>query len=119
MTLQAVTTMVDRFGCNPADIRAGIGPCIGVCCYGIGQDVIDQVNTRFGSGAPLLLPQYAGKSHFDLAAANDVLLQSCGIPAAHIEHADACTACNSDIWFSHRAERGTTGRFISVIGLRQ
>jgi copper oxidase (laccase) domain-containing protein len=50
-----------------------------------------------------------GKIHFDLWEANRLLLKSAGVK--EIEVAGLCTACNLDDWFSHRAEKGKTGRF--------
>ena len=35
-----VAKMVERFGCQPTDIRAGIGPSIGPCCYEVGDDLL-------------------------------------------------------------------------------
>ena len=35
---QAVRVMIDRYGCRPADILAGIGPSIGPCHYEVGPE---------------------------------------------------------------------------------
>ncbi len=37
----AVDKMADEFGSKPEDLRAGIGPSIGPCCYEVGEEVID------------------------------------------------------------------------------
>jgi copper oxidase (laccase) domain-containing protein len=34
-----------------------------------------------------------------------------------VERAGLCTACNLDDWYSHRAEKGRTGRFGALIAL--
>jgi hypothetical protein len=43
-------------------------------------------------------------------------LQKSGVEK--IEVAGLCTACHLDDWFSHRAEKGKTGRFGALIALQ-
>jgi copper oxidase (laccase) domain-containing protein len=57
-----------------------------------------------------------GKIHFDLWKANQFLLERAGVE--RIEMAGICTACHTDEWFSHRAEKGRTGRFGALISLQ-
>jgi YfiH family protein len=111
-----VATMVERFGCRPADIRAGIGPSIGPCCYEVGGEVMDAVRAAFPDAPDLLARQASGRWHFDLWAANRHQLVAEGL--REIEVSGLCTACRTDEWFSHRAEHGRTGRLGAVIGLR-
>ena len=101
--------MTARFGTRPADLLAAIGPSIGPDHYEVGPDVGRQVQAAFGADAPALLPERAGRIHFDLWAANRLLLERAGV--GQIELAGLCTACHVDDWFSHRAEHGQTGRF--------
>jgi len=56
-----------------------------------------------------------GSPHLDLPAAVQAQLRAAGVE--RIEHAGLCTACRVDEFFSHRAERGRTGRFGVVLGL--
>ncbi len=111
----AVNAMRARYGSNPADILACIGPSIGPDHYEIGEDVIVQVERTFGEDALLMLPRHGGRVHFDLWKANHSLLERAGV--RRIELAGICTACHTDDWFSHRAERGKTGRFGALIAL--
>jgi len=102
--------MMAAFGSRPEDIIAGIGPCIGPCCYQVGQAVIGEVQKRFGEASGLLIPRHNGhRPHFDLPETNRRNLQGAGV--RHIELAGLCTACRTDLFFSHRAEKGKTGRF--------
>jgi hypothetical protein len=110
-----VDMMSERYGSNPADIIACIGPSIGPDHYEVGDDVITQVHQTFGGDASLVLPLHNEKIHFDLWKANQYLLERAGI--RHIELAGICTACHTDDWFSHRAEKGKTGRFGALISL--
>ena len=104
------------FGSNPGDIQAVIGPSIGPDHYEVGHQVIDQVITSFGRKADDLLRETAPeKAYFDMWAANEYDLRTAGVE--HIEVAGICTACHTGDWFSHRAEKGRTGRFGVVMAL--
>jgi len=110
-----VNAMVKQYGSNPADIVAGIGPSIGPDHYEVGSDVILQVMEKFKDESELFLKSQHGKTHFDLWKTNQVLLERAGV--GNIELAGVCTACHTDDWFSHRAEKGRTGRFGALITL--
>ncbi|MEI6289189.1 MAG: peptidoglycan editing factor PgeF [Chloroflexota bacterium] len=114
---QAVKSMKANFDSNPENILAGIGPSIGPDHYEIGQDVIEHVKHAFGSRSEELLIKNGEKYHFDLWNANKINLEEAGV--TKIEIARICTACNLDDWFSHRAEKGKTGRFGAIIALNQ
>jgi hypothetical protein len=116
-TLRAtIETMGAHFGTRPADLQAAIGPSIGLDHYAVGPDVIAQVRQTFGEDASGLLLTLDGGIHFDLWAANRLLLEQAGV--RQIEVAGLCTACHVDDWYSHRAEKGRTGRFGAMIGLK-
>jgi len=111
----AVEAMQNYYGSNSADIQAAVGPSIGPDHYEVGQDVVIQVQQAFGSDASSLLSANAGHMKFDLWAANRLLLEQAGV--RHIEVAGLCTACHTEDWYSHRAEKGRTGRFGAIIAL--
>jgi len=111
-----IETMRAHFGTRPADLQAAIGPSIGLDHYAVGPDVIAQVRQTFGEDASGLLLTLDGGIHFDLWAANRLLLEQAGV--RQIEVAGLCTACHVDDWYSHRAEKGRTGRFGAMIGLK-
>ncbi len=111
----AVEAMQSRYGSRPADILAAIGPSIGPDHYEVGQDVIGQFQEAFGSAAGDLIHSHEGRTHLDLWAANQRQLQEAGVK--QIEVAQVCTACHLEDWFSHRAEKGKTGRFGAIMAL--
>ena len=112
----AIQAMQERYGSDPADLLAAIGPAIGPDHYEIGADVIAQVQQAFGAKAGSLLPARDDSTHFDLWEANRALLAEAGVK--QIEIAGICTACHPEDWFSHRGEQGKTGRFGALIGLQ-
>lgn len=105
-----------NFHTNPADLLAGIGPSIGPDHYIVGEDVVNQVKEAFSGDASELLIRNDDQTAFDLWAANRLSLERAGVN--HIEVSGLCTACNTEDWYSHRAEQGRTGRFGAIIALR-
>ena len=112
---EAVRRMQAEYGCRPADIRAAIGPSIGAHHYEVGLEVVEQVRRVFGPEAGRLLPASHSAVQFDLWAANRLVLEEAGV--SQIEIAGICTACSLQDWYSHRGEKGRTGRFGALIAL--
>lgn len=94
-------------GSNPADILAYIGPCISLTHFEVGDEVAEQFDFKEKRGA---------RWHVDLKASNEAQLRNVGI--SQIEISDYCTIENNDLFFSHRKEKGITGRMLAIIGLR-
>ncbi len=111
----AICAMTERYGSKPADILAGIGPSIGPDHYEVGPEVVAQVQQAFGQAASALVEARNGRTYLDLWAANRVQLEGAGVH--QIEVSGICTACHLDDWYSHRAEKGRTGRFGALLAL--
>jgi YfiH family protein len=111
----AVMTMQTRYGCKPENIQAALGPAIGPDHYEVGADVILKVREAFDEQADRLLEWRAGRCYLDLWSANYLQLQAMGVE--QIEVTGICTACHLEDWYSHRAEKGRTGRFGALIAL--
>jgi YfiH family protein len=116
VAVETVKAMTAAFGSDPADILAAIGPSIGPDHYEIGQDVITRVCEVFHEDAKYLLSKNGGRTHFDLWEANRLSLIQAGV--RQIEIAEICTACHPEDWYSHRAQKGKTGRFGALIALK-
>ena len=111
-----VEAMAQRYGSQPADLVAGVGPGIGPCHYAVGPEVVAQTRQAFNGVSDSLLSTRNGEYYLDLWSANRAALQEAGVE--QIEVAGICTVCHSDDFFSHRATGGRTGRFGGIIGLR-
>jgi hypothetical protein len=85
---------------------AAIGPCIGVCCFEIGDDVIDK------------LSPHVKDRHGDLRAAVRAQLVASGLQNAHIEDVAGCTRCDATRFFSYRRDGEASGRHLAVISTR-
>ena len=105
----------ERYAVDPRNVRAAIGPSIGPDHYEVGVDVAEKFRASFGAQAESLLEPRGEKFHLNLWKANRLQLEAEGVE--NIETAEVCTACHLDDWFSHRAEKGKTGRFGALIGL--
>lgn len=113
----AVRAMAERYGCDPSEVHAAVGPSIGPCCYEVDDLVALPVRQRFGSDADGLLAPGArpGKYMLDLWAANRLELGRAGV--TQVDGGGLCTSCQVERYFSHRAERGRAGRGAAIIAL--
>lgn len=106
-----VRAMQTTYGTHPPDLIAAIGPCIHLEQYEVDEPLVSAVRRAFPHQANQLLIPQTGKTrpHFDLPRANHYNLQKAGV--THIHTAPFSTAARTDLFFSHRAENGLTGRF--------
>lgn len=112
-----VEFMARRYGSSPSALFAGVGPSIGPCCYQVGPEVATLAERAF-AGTGVLRWESAGDIRFDLWSANAEALMRVGVPEESIAIAGICTRCRNDLFFSHRASGGHTGRFGMVAGVR-
>src|SRR5579884_98372 len=101
------------FGAQPSDLRVGIGPSIGPCCYAVGADVVAAFHQGYGAESK----QFINDHMLDLWSANLHDLESAGVHRKAVESLATCTSCHQEAYFSHRAESGRTGRFGAAIGI--
>lgn len=110
--------MFDEFGCRAENIIAGIGPCIGKCCYEVDDPVIngfkklDYINI-----SDIAEEKSGGKYMLDLVTANKLILINAGIDPNNIDASDICTCCNSRELHSHRASPLKRGNLAAIIAL--
>jgi YfiH family protein len=113
---KTVLAMTDAYGCKSGDIQAAIGPSIGPERYQVGEEVVEAVWAYFGTTEGLIRRDLKdGTAYLNLWAANRLDLERAGVN--QIEVAGICTAEHTDEFFSHRAEKGRTGRFGAVLSL--
>ena len=143
---KTVGVMRAAFGSDPRHITAAIGPGIQACCYAVGEEVVAAFHGRFGQSErffkPVPVDQEAAAlaakypnvflspfppghaplaqaaAHLDIAAALREQLLEAGLAPARIHASDLCTACRTDLFFSHRKEGPRTGRMMAVVGMK-
>jgi YfiH family protein len=82
-------------------LAAAIGPGIGPCCYEVDEDVARPFRARFGS-------RIVRDGRLDLWSATEQAFRQAGCDS--VERLDLCTFCHPQLFFSHRRDRGLTGR---------
>lgn len=104
--------MAAEFGTAGADCHAWVGTCIDECSFEVGDEVavrFDEAFKRFDTGR--------GKFVVDLKKANRAQLLAFGVPETQIETSPWSTMLHNHDYFSHRAEKGVTGRMLAAIGM--
>lgn len=112
---ECVEAFASVYSSRPSDLVAVIGPCIGPCCYEVDGRVFDcmsEADRRIG-----FRPISPDRWMLDLAAVNRAQLMEAGLTSDHVAVADQCTSCRRDLFFSHRGEKGKTGRQLNFIML--
>lgn len=110
---QTLLLMESTYNTVSTDCWAYIGTCIGANDFEVDADVADHFETDFKWWEPK-----TKKFHVDLKAANGDQLKKAGIPNEQIEYSPYSTVADNNRYFSHRAEKGKTGRMLAVIGMR-
>jgi polyphenol oxidase len=139
---KGVGEMRRYFKSDPRNILAAIGPGVQSCCYDVGEEVRTKFAAQFSYADslfrevkesdpvrekyPLLFLTARAPGHselptklfLDLKEANRRQLLDAGVLAKNIDSTCPCTACHTDLLFSHRAEKGFTGRMMAAAGIR-
>ncbi len=113
-----VNKMKNEFGCDPKNIIAAIGPCIGSCCYEVDTPVYRAfLNSKINLEG--VFKNGRDSEHFmlDLIEANKNILIDAGIDENNIDISDICTCCNHTELHSHRATGGKRGNLAAIIEL--
>jgi hypothetical protein len=106
----AAVEALSRQGSRPEKILAAIGPCIRLCCYEVSDELARRFADRFG---PEVVASDGGAPHLDLQRAVRTTLVRAGLRADRIDVLERCTACETGDFFSHRRDRGRTGRHLN------
>jgi polyphenol oxidase len=96
-------------GSKAPDLRVALGPCIAACCFEVSLELAQSFELQFGTSAVS-----GGAARIDLRRCIQLDLMRDGLAADQIDVLKACTACDQQ-FYSHRRDRGVTGRQLSVI----
>ncbi|UOF89168.1 peptidoglycan editing factor PgeF [Fodinisporobacter ferrooxydans] len=115
---KTIQQMQQRFGCLAEEIQVAIGPSIGACCYEV-DEVVYQAFAKLNLTDVLTPVEGKEELHWmcDLWLANKQLLLRAGVSDENIFVSELCTSCRTDLFFSHRKEKGKTGRFMGIVYL--
>ena len=110
---EAIGALGDAFGARAGDLRLGIGPCIGPCCFEVGDEVVEALLDADPGAAACVLG--GARRRIDLVEANRRQAMACGVDPDLIEAAGLCTMCRGDLLESYRRGRGRAGRMAALI----
>ena len=116
ITAKTIQRMREEFKTNPKDCYVYVGTCIDENSFEVGEDVAAMFTYDLKR-----LDKSGRKPKFyvDLKKANVTQLLKCGVPENQIEVSSFSTVLDNDTYFSHRKEKGKTGRMIALIGVKK
>lgn len=89
-----------------SDVRAYIGPCIRQCCYEVSEEMAEDFSKEFG-------PDVVDGRYLSLPGAITKNLEDAGVREVH--DLGVCTGCRTDLFYSNRKEKPTTGRNLAAV----
>ena len=107
--------MHDAFGTEPKDLLCALGPAIGQCCFETDADVPEALQAALGDEVSPYITWDAQKYHVDLKAINALWLRKSGV--TQIDISTACTACEPELYWSHRKMGNARGSQVAMISL--
>ncbi len=110
---RAVEVLVSQ-GARAQELVAAVGPAIGPCCYEVSDELGERFNARFGEAAQVVVHR-GGRAHLDLPRAVRATLLEAGLQDENIDPLGLCTHCDAERFYSHRRDKGRTGRHLSFI----
>lgn len=115
---KVLKSMVKNFDTSPEQCLAAIGPSIGQCCYEVDEPVIQRFEEKFHMIESFILRKEENDRYMlDLWKANQIVLEEAGILKQNIAMSNICTACNPEMFFSHRMQDGVAGRMAAIMVL--
>lgn len=111
---RGVRALQQAAGVDPQRTLAAVGPSIGRCCYQVSAELASMFRALFGPEAADD-PGRSPKPHLDLRFCIEAALLHAGVPRDRIEQVEGCTSCDTGAFFSHRRDRGRTGRHLAFI----
>lgn len=115
---RAVAVLANEFGSQSADLVAAIGPCLGVCCGEVGDEVLDAFRSAHHAERDVerwFKPGIRERRHIDLWQSNSDQLQAAGLLAENIYVSGLCTRTHADLMHSYRDKGTAAGRMVGVI----
>ncbi len=105
-----------KYGVKPENIIAAIGHCIHSCCFEVKEDFVEAVSKERGEAfASKYIKKTENGIFADLVSMNEDILRSSGV--SMIDKSEYCTACNPNLFHSHRKTNGKRGTMGAVIAL--
>jgi len=105
--------MESNFKSQAKDLYVFIGPCISAKNYEVDADVALYFDEKYREK-----DSSTGKYHLDIKKHNFDQLTAYGIPEDQIEVSGYCTVEHKDLFYTHRGDKGRSGRMLAAIGVK-
>lgn len=110
-----VQKMIKDYRSDVKNIKAVIGPAISLCCYNVGEDVLDKLTSTIKNSSGTF-EKRNDEFFVDLKEINKRQLNEIGIK--DVDVCPYCTVCDNDMFFSYRKEHATTNRHSAILKLK-
>jgi YfiH family protein len=115
-----VRAMEAALGAARQDIRAALGPAIGLCCFEVDGELADRFAREIRGARRYTRTGRPGKAFLDLRAILKDELQAAGLYESNIEIVGPCTRCANEQYFSRRGAGGVAcGLQLSFVGFAE
>ncbi|MEA2568891.1 MAG: purine-nucleoside/S-methyl-5-thioadenosine phosphorylase / adenosine deaminase [Acidobacteriota bacterium] len=94
---------------------AYLGPSIRVCCFEVGEEVVEQFQLAFPDADRYVDRTRGAKPHLDLPALTASLLGARGIADDRLIDTGLCTRCDGSIFHSFRRDPKRGGRNLAIV----
>lgn len=104
-------------GAKTENIYVAIGACIDECCYEVGIDFSNEINKKLGQNYEnkFIVKKENNSLYANLKGMNVAILLECGVQISNIDVSEHCTCCESQLFYSHRRQKGKRGAMMSII----
>jgi YfiH family protein len=118
---KTLLSMGEAYGTQASEVKVALGPCIGACCYEVGEDVKGQFDEIFPWSSEVFQKSFGDRFKLDLAEANVRQLMDLGVSPENLVRSNLCTVEHQDWFYSHRVEAsaekstGRLGAFLMLV----
>jgi YfiH family protein len=112
LVTKTIQLMTQSYGTKPSDVYAYLGTCISGNKYEVDLDVAQHFDEKYRPFNP-----ENSKYYLDIKQHNLDQLITVGVPSNQIELSPYCSLENKDVFYSHRGDKGKSGRMLAAIGM--
>lgn len=114
ITGAAIDAVTAATAFDPSSSSAYLGPSIRVCCFEVGEEVVEQFSASYPDAAKYVDRSHA-KPHVDIPGLTTQLLLRRGFAAENIHDSGLCTRCEGSIFHSFRRDGRGGGRNLAIV----
>lgn len=114
ITAETLDVLGSETSFDSAAAQAWLGPSIRVCCFEVGEEVVDEIRASY-AGAEAFVDRSRPRPHVDLAGLTAALLVERGFPPGGVHDSGLCTRCGGSTFHSYRRDAKRGGRNFAIV----